>query len=490
MVMTAVDKYFMGINRIILAVFIAGATAQITAAQWVGADRPPEEPAHKNAVFLGEDINSATTASSPSAHVAVYGEGWDTPPVYIATQEQISALKLNEKQEARLKAEFPDFVPWTLADYGISTKHYPFSKLQLPYAVSWDYDGRGKPATVITGHDTDVNYIVILRPEKDDYKISKIESGFITDYNHTTKILTVLRLIRGKSVARIEQSCAPSFSEELWHTSFADMNVAVSTNHSPVKHFDSGIATRIVYYREGLFPVDASHLSAFKSGAPVADAKLTKDIVPTTDMLKAILKYDKNFKIWNASDYPKESVPSYRYSQNSMPYALKYDLNGDGTADMVIAGHNNDSNMVLEVLSSDGGYHVRAIDGSESCYRLAREHNKQLKPRPSHVLSLYTKGIDFGGFKPAALNRFWRHNGEMLVGMRPLNTCMKQLNPPQEDAVGQCHIFEKYSGWQTRPSATKEALFVYGERDYSVGDDCNGGDGCSLSLMPPGSALR
>jgi len=489
--MTAAAEYLMRINRIILTLFIAGATAQTTAAQWVGADRPPEEPAHKNTVFLGEDASTTTTTGGPSAHVGVYGEGWDTPPVYIATQEQISALKLNEKQEALLKSEFSDFVPWTLADYGISTKHYPFSKLQLPYAVSWDYDGKGKPATVIAGHDKNANYIVILRPEKDGYRISKIESGFIADYNRTTKILTALRLIKRTSVAHVEQSCGPSLSEEIWHTGFADMNVAVSTNHSPIEHFDSGIANRIVYYREGLFPADGSHISAFRPSSPAEfGAKRTKDIMPTADMLKAIIKYDEDFKIWNSSDYPKESVPSYRYSENSMPYALKYDLNGDGTDDMVVAGHNNDSNMLLEVLSGDGGYHVRAISGSESCYRLAREHNEQLKPRPSHVLSLYKKGTDFGDFKPEALSRFWHHNGEILVGMQPLNICMKQLNPPQEDAIGQCLIFEKYSGWQPRPGTAKEALFIYGERDYSMGDDCNGGDGCSLSLMPSSAALR
>lgn len=481
----------MGINRIILALFIAGATAQTTAAQWAGSDRPPKEPAHKNTVFLGEDTSTATTTNGPSAHVEVYGEGWDTPPVYAATQEQISALKLNEKQEALLKAEFPDFIPWTLADYGISTEHYPFSKLQLPYAVSWDYDGEGKPATVITGHDTNANYVVILRPEKEGYKISRIESGFITDYNHTTKILTALRLIKRASVAHVEQSCGSSFSEEIWHTGFADMDVAVSTNHSPIEHFNTGLANRIVYYREGLFSVDNTHVSSFKPGTPASyDTKFTKNIMPTADMLKAIMKYDKDFKIWNTSDYPKESVASYRYSENSMPYALKYDLNRDSKDDMVIAGHNNDSNMVLELLSGADGYHVRGINGSESCYRLAREHNEQLKPRPSHILSFYKKGTDFGDFKPEALSRFWNHNGEILVGMQPLNTCMKQLNPPQEDAIGQCEIFEKYYGWQPRPGTAKEALFIYGGRDSSIGDDCNGGDGCNLSLLPPGAALR
>jgi hypothetical protein len=481
----------MRINKIILTLFIAGATAQTTAAQWLGADMPPKEPSHKNTVFLGEDTSTTTTAGGPSAHVEVYGEGWDTPPVYITTQEQISALKLNKKQEALLKAEFPDFVPWTLSDYGISTKHYPFSKLQFPYAVSWDYDGKGTPATVITGHDTNANYVVILRPEKDGYKISKMESGFITDYNHTTKILTALRLIKRTSVVHVEQSCGPSFSEEIWHAGFADMDVAVSTNHSPIEHFDTGIANRIVYYREGLFPVDRSSISAFKPSAPVAfNAKLNKDIMPTADILKAVMEYDKDFKIWNTSDYPKESVPAYRYSEYSMPYALKYDLNGDGTDDMVIAGHNNDSNMVLELLSGAGGYHVRGIAGSESCYRLAREHNEQLKPRPSHILSFYKKGTDFGDFKPKVLSRFWHYNSEILVGMQPLNTCMKQLNPPQEDVIGQCEIFEKYDGWQLRPGTAKEALFIYGERDYSIGDDCNGGDGCNLSLMPPGAALR
>jgi len=65
----------MKISRIILTLFIADATAQITEAQRAGADRPPEGPAHKNTVLLDEDISTATATSSQSAHVAVRGEG-------------------------------------------------------------------------------------------------------------------------------------------------------------------------------------------------------------------------------------------------------------------------------------------------------------------------------------------------------------------------------------------------------------------------------
>jgi len=206
-------------------------------------------------------------------------------------------------------------------------------------------------------------------------------------------------------------------------------------------------------------------------------------------MAKAIVKYNKDFKMWDAGDYPQESTFTYRYSGDSMPYAVKYDLNGDGFDDMVLAGHDNDSNMILELLSGTSGYYVRRIGESEPCYKRAREQDETLKLKPSHVLSLYKKGVDFAGLNSAAVNRFWRYNGDILIAVRPLNTCMIPLDPPETDSSGYCSIFQRYGGWQPQGVTAKEVLFIYGERDYSVGDDCNGGD-CSLDITPSGSELR
>jgi hypothetical protein len=444
----------MGIVKEIVLSFVFILTiVPATMAQWVGGDGPPVEPAHKNVAFLGSD----KTPPSATGHVGVvevYGEGNPTPPVYVVTPEKIAALKLNKGQEAVLNAEFPDFVPWTLADYGDKIKYYPFSKRQLPYGISWDYDGKNHPATVIVGHDKlsdySQNYIVFLRPEKNGYKLIKWKSGFVDKYNHSGQTAIVLRLIKPGSIVDVGQECGPSIVEKLWHTGFADIDLSISTEATIEQQFKS--ANRIVYYREGLSLVDNANISGIQPGSSFAfNKKVLKDITPNADMQRAIEKYKNGFKIWNNSDYSPISVSSYQYSGNSMPYAIQYDLNGDGIDDMVVAGHDSDSNMVLELLSGTSGYSVREIAGTEeSCYSHARERKETLGFRPSHILALYKKGAGFAHLEPKATDGFWHYNGDVLIGMREFNTCVKHLESPFRDMNDPCVETEKYDKWRPR----------------------------------------
>lgn len=484
----------MKVNKTILMLFLIGAAAQAASAQWVGADGPPVEPSHKNVAFLGEDTNTTTVPSVPSTHVEVYGEGWDTPPVYAATQERIAALKLNEKQEAVLKAEFPDFVPWTLADYGNSVKYYPFSKRQQPYAISWDYDGRGNFATVITGHIADKriygnNYIVVLRPYKDSYKVVK--------WNTETGLtgIPALRLVKNGAIARVDQNCDAPLAKELWHTGFADMDITISTKSPPNEWLQSDVTNAVVYYHEGVFGVGNAQIVGLKPSSPVVfHEKFLKDVAPSADMINALREYDKDFTIWDDADYPREAVSSYRYSGNSMPYAIKHDLSGDGVDDMVVAGHNNDSNVLLELISGTSGYHVRSIGESEPCYGWARKRGETLTLRPSHVLSLHKKGMDFISLSSEAVKDFWHYNDSVLVGMRALYTCKEpaKLRTTAEAEMDWDKGFfncSQYGGWQLR-SDVRTDMYVYGEKEDSEGYGCLGSDSCKLEVLPPGSGLR
>lgn len=476
-----------------LALFSATLSAS---AQWVGSDEQPVEPAQKEVSNLGLDRTTPSVPGGPSAVVTVTGEGYGTPPVYVAKPEQIAALKLNKKQEALLKAEFPAFTPWTLTDYGNSVKYYPFSKRQLPFAIKWDFNEAGTPATVITGHDKDRNYVVIFKPVKGGYKLIKRNAGFINSTIYTPKTLPVLRLLRKGSVIRVTRNCNPPFTKEIWHTGFADMSVAVSTKDRPVEWFQSDITDRMTYYHEGLFPMKRTHVMGLKPVSPaVFNEKYIKDISLTAEIQKALANYNKDFKIWENRDYPTSSVSGYKYSGVSLPYAIKYDLNSDGIDDMVVAGHDNDSNMVLELLSGTSGYSVRSVGVNEPCYSSARERKEVIELKPSHVLSLYRKGTDFTGLRQEAVNNFWRHNSETLIGIRMLNTCLKPDKPRtgrEEGTNGDNGVTNcpGYGGWLPRPSTEKDEIFVYAEKEDSEGDGCNGSDDCRLEALPPGTELK
>lgn len=478
----------MQINDTVLVFSIMLALTPCASAQWVGSDAPPVEQAQKQIVTLGSDKTTSGVPGEPSAVVTVKGEGWGTPPIYTVKQSQIAALKLNKDQEAILKADFPAFIPWTMADYRSRVKYYPYSKLQLPYAVRWDFNDKNNPALAIAGHDSENNYIVILRPEKGGYKLIKWRT-----YAQYPEEMPVLRLLNKGSVIRVNQSCDPTYMKEIWHAGFADMKVYISTDYPPEEWFQSDSANGIVYYHEGLFPVESGQITGLRPDGPVAFAeKYLKNILLTTDMKKALAKYNKDFVVWKNRDYPKSTVSGYRYSSISLPYAIKHDLNGDGVDDMVLAGHDNDSNMVLELLSGTSGYFVRSVT-IEPCYRSARERKETLEPRPSHVLALHRASADFTDLSTEATKGFWSYNGDVLIGLRMINTCREPKRPPKTNLEEQsCDSAgnTEYGKWQPGLGTEKENMYVYGEKEDSEGYGCLGGDSCRLEVLPPGSALR
>lgn len=460
---------------VLFLVVLTTSVSQYSSAQWIGSDEPPLKFAKEQVSYLGSDVAKSTTPGGPSAVVRVYGEGYPTPPAYAAKPEHISALKLNPGQEYALKKDFPDFVPWTFADYGTSVKYFPFSKRQMPYAISWNFNGKDIPINVIAGHDETQNYLIIFKPDGKGYKTIKREAGFVhtTGIPHT--ILPMLRMIKRGTALRVLDEDNP-VSYVLLHDAFAYFNVWISTGIPPERHPQLSGENLIYYFHEGLFPVGRADIKGLRTnGGKSAKSKPGGDIIPSPEIAKALAKFNKDFKIWINRDY------SLNHISDSPQYAIKHDLNGDGIEDMVVAGHDNNANLVLEVLSGTDGYHVNPVGGSTPCYTKARERNAKLPFKPSHSLFLYKKGTDYAGLAPKATKNLWNYLDTSVVGVRMLNTCIKRRTGPVAD-------FEpdfEYGNWAPWTDKNKETLYIYGEADDAI--YCPGGiDSCGFELLPAG----
>ncbi|MDD2803988.1 MAG: hypothetical protein PHV33_00405 [Elusimicrobiales bacterium] len=458
------------LTLLLLAAFTSA--SRYTCAQWIGSDGHPLEPAKAQVSYLGSDVTKSTTPEGGAAVVSVYGEGYPTPPVYPVKSEQISALQLDVAQEAALKKELPEFSPWTLTDYGTSVKYFPFSKKQLPYAISWDYNGKNPPIKVITGHDETQNYLAIFRPEEKGYKVIRREAGFV----HTTGVphntLPMLRMLKRGTTIRILDEHNPRVYV-LKHDAFTYFEIWISSgipsDSAPQLNGDNDI----YYFHEGLFPVASPDVVGFRVKAEKpAESKAGGDIQLSPEIAAALSKFNKDFKLWSNRDYPSTSASV------SPQYALKHDFNGDGIEDMVVAGHDNDANLVIEVMSGPDGYHVNQVGENTPCYAKARERNAKLKFKPSHSLSLYRKGTDYISLTPKATKNLWNHSDRSIVAIRMMNTCTKWLAPGAAEDFGSAIQYGDWAAWTEKD---KDKLYVYGEADDTI--YCPGGiDSCGFEL--------
>lgn len=449
-------------------------TSQHAAAQWIGSDEQPLEPSKAQISYIGSDVTRSTTPGGPSAVVRVYGEGYPMPPVYPVKPEHISALKLGTAQEAVLKKEFPDFVPWTLTDYGTNVKYFPFSKKQLPYAIHWDHNGENAPIKVIAGHDETQNYLAIFKSTGKGYKVIRREAGFVHTTGIQHNILPVIRMLKRGTGIRIIDEDNP-LAYVLRHDAFTYFDIWISSeipaNRVPQLDGDN----LIYYFHEGLFPVARPDVTGFrrKAGKP-GETKYGEDIQLSSEIAAALSKFNKDFRLWTKRDYSSNSA------SGAPQYAIKHDFNGDGIEDMVVAGHDNDANMVMEVISGTDGYHVNPVGTNTPCYAKARERNAKLKFKPSHSLSLYKKGMDYTGIAPKATKNLWNYSDTSIVAISMLNTCTKWLTGPEEDAGAAL----AYGNWRPWTDKNKETLYVYGEADDTI--YCPGGiDHCGFELTPP-----
>ncbi|KAF0124983.1 MAG: hypothetical protein FD189_2030 [Elusimicrobia bacterium] len=146
-------------------------------------------------------------------------------------------------------------------------------------------------------------------------------------------------------------------------------------------------------------------------------------------MAAVLREHNPDFRIWTIADYPEWRVKYYPFSENSLPYALRGDYNGDGAVDMVVAGHDKDANIVLALISSGTGYRAIEVD-SVQFYRKARESGRELVPAPDKVLIAKAAGWKFGYGDRSYVERALEREGFVLKGIKRLDAAYAWMELP------------------------------------------------------------
>lgn len=116
-----------------------------------------------------------------------------------------------------------------------------------------------------------------------------------------------------------------------------------------------------------------------------------KDKTLTAPIIEALTAYDPEFHTWTLAAYPPEKLINYPYSEKSMPYAVSGDYNGDGMADMILAGHNKNANIIVALISAATGYRVVEVQKA-SYYSKSREQGKEIPYTADGILLFQRKG--------------------------------------------------------------------------------------------------
>ena len=112
-------------------------------------------------------------------------------------------------------------------------------------------------------------------------------------------------------------------------------------------------------------------------------------------MKEVLTNYDSTFRIWDYDDYTEriKALDLIDTSDNHSPFALIVDANGDGMADVILAGHTDTSDQILCILSKGNGYSVIKIEEYEMLSNpKTEEHYDEGKKEYglNTCLSLYT----------------------------------------------------------------------------------------------------
>ena len=95
----------------------------------------------------------------------------------------------------------------------------------------------------------------------------------------------------------------------------------------------------------------------------VRDPRTVTVVLPPS-MKEVLSHYDSTFRIWKYDDYTEriKELDLIDTSDNHSPFALIVDANGDGIADVILAGRNDTSEQILCILSEGKGYAVMKIE--------------------------------------------------------------------------------------------------------------------------------
>jgi hypothetical protein len=324
------------------------------------------------------------------------GDAWPEPSDHEMKQEYLAALQLNKQQEQAIRDYNPDFKMYTLTDYPQGIMHYPFNKRELPYIIKGDFDGKGKTCFAIAGHIKNTNALLALMPRGTDYYVLPIRI-----YNPTgPQVMYVLHLFR-HDVKFTLSGDTEGEETSLTHDGIALLEPFIE-NPLRASYLTLESADTIFWYEEGFKGISPSKMGS-EQPSPFKP-EYTDALALAPAMKEALTAYNKDFKIWTLADYSPEELEQYHYSEKSLPYAVRGDFNNDGMDDIVVAGHDNDRNLVLALISNTTGYTVMDVSRPrESCYLETRKIGRQIPYKPSAILEIHGKGLEY------------RSNGNNLV---------------------------------------------------------------------------
>lgn len=109
--------------------------------------------------------------------------------------------------------------------------------------------------------------------------------------------------------------------------------------------------------------------SSLNIGSVISQPTIVRDqgtiaLVLPPSMKEVLANYNSTFRIWDYDDYTEriKGLDLIDTSDNHSPFALIVDANGDGMADVILAGRNDTSDQILCVLSKGNGYLVMTIE--------------------------------------------------------------------------------------------------------------------------------
>ena len=332
------------------------------------------------------------TKSSATAEDLVYS----TPKT---KQEHIKAMQLSAPMSQALRRYAVAFNLWSLVDYPPEQiRNYPYSKKSIPYAVKGDFNGDGTEDAVVAGHDQESNLILAILSNKADYHILTVkEDKYYTAARKQGKEIPYTpteALVLRKAGTRLSEGDINASITVLKTEAFSVKGIRrFDRDRHTFRQGCTGIDT---YEYAGKFSARYLELTA-KSTSSVSELRfkpeqLKESSLPgrISDVLHA---YNKDFVLWKIEDYSGDKITAYPYSEKSLPYRVEGDFNNDGQEDLVLAGHDKDSNITVALMSSATSYSPLVIS-EFPCYKLARKHHKKLEYVPTDSIELQNRTGD------------------------------------------------------------------------------------------------
>jgi len=305
----------------------------------------------------------------------------------------IEALKPTSEMAAALGKYSPDFVAWKIEDYPPERiKNYPYSDKSLPYAVKGDFNGDGIEDMAVAGHDKDSNLVLGVLSSDGGYRVLvAIDWDY---YAKARKYGKDLPYTATDIIARKDKGYKFGYGDMAVHIVMMKND---GFSWKAIAYFDSDTHT----LKESCGEVDPYeytdqflyHGEIVRSSAPAAvkPSPVMPKVELASPIAKALREYNEKFVLWELADYPAERLKDYPYSEKSLPYAVKGDLNGDGLEDIVLSGHDEDSNIVVALISGQAGYHALPVLDFPA-YSSARKHKNKLPFTPTWTLTAQEKG--------------------------------------------------------------------------------------------------